>query len=93
MNILCRYSHITPDTILLCDMWIHPNFQNTYDVYGNKIDELFLKRVVTRIWRLHKEVAKIHVNNPSDVKLYKNLKFEEVGDNVLVRYRQLQKNG
>lgn len=92
LNILCRLCPISPDTILISDMWIHPNFRGTRDVELEKVEEVFLKRVITRAWGTSKSIRKIQImaKDPVDAELYNNLKFKTKDNTLFVRHR---KNG
>ena len=79
---LCRIYYITSTKIELGDLWINNEYRGKYNKNGVKYSLEFMKKVISKIWKLYPLISKISLivdkNNLAAIKLYNKLNFIKI---------------
>ena len=81
---ICRSYYISPSRIEIGDMWLSKPLRGKYDKEGDKYSIKFMKKVISKIWKLYPKIKKISLivskDNSSAIKLYENLLFKKINN-------------
>ena len=78
---ICRSYYISKQHIEIGDVWLNPKYRGKY-INGTKISILFMRRVISKIWKKYPDSNKISLMVASDnvpaIKMYEKLKFYKI---------------
>ena len=79
LHAICRGYYINKNRIEIGDVWLNNDLRGK-KINGVKISVLFMRKIISKIWILFKNISEIsllvHKENIPAIKLYEKLNFE-----------------
>lgn len=83
---MVRSYYISNTHVEIGDVWLSEKYRGKVDKKGEKISFVFMKRVISKIWKIYPKVEKISlvvsIENIPAIKLYEKLKFKINKSNI-----------
>lgn len=82
VNAICRAYFMTKKRVELGDVWLNEKLRGKRDKSGKKYSVIFMKKVISKIWKMYPSVTEISLivseNNKPAIKLYEKLNFVKI---------------
>lgn len=79
---ICRAYYISHSRIEIGDIWLNNKFRGKTDRNGVKYSLLFMKKIISKIWKIYPYANKISLlvskDNITAIKLYNKLHFKQI---------------
>lgn len=82
VNAICRAYFMSDEQVEIGDVWLNENLRGKVDKNGRKYSIEFMKRVISKIWKIYNQSTKISLivdkENIPAIKLYEKIHFKKV---------------
>ena len=82
VNSICRAYFISNTQIEIGDVWLNEKYRGKYNKYGTKYSVYFMKKIISKIWKIYKSATKISLivdeKNVPAIKLYEKMDFKKI---------------